>query len=147
MKYIFVMAMLLTFQKVSAQIETPVKWSYAAKKLNNKEAVVFIKATIDKGWHVYSQKTKDGGPVKTTITFKPSKVYSLVGKTTEPTPVTHFEQSFNMDVKYFEQTVIFQQKIKLKSAKAMVKGSLEYMSCNDHKCLPPADLDFSVTVN
>jgi hypothetical protein len=52
MKYIFVLAMLLSFQKnLSAQIETPVKWSYAAKKINSKEAVVFIKATINDGWH------------------------------------------------------------------------------------------------
>jgi DsbC/DsbD-like thiol-disulfide interchange protein len=147
MKYIFVLAMLLSFQKnLSAQIETPVKWSYAAKKLNSKEAVVFIKATINDGWHIYSQNIKDGGPVKTSFTFLPSKQYSLTGKTEEPQPVTRFEKSFNMDVSYFEKTVVFQQKIKLKAAQTTVKGSLEYMTCNDHKCLPPSDLDFSVTI-
>jgi DsbC/DsbD-like thiol-disulfide interchange protein len=147
MKYIFVLAMLLSFQKnVLAQIETPVKWSYAAKKINPKEAVVFIKATINDGWHIYAQNMKDGGPVKTSFTFLPSKQYSLMGKTTEPQPITHFEKSFNMAVSYFEKTVIFQQKIKLKAAQTIVKGSLEYMTCNDHKCLPPSDLDFSVTI-
>jgi len=50
-----------------------------------------------------------------------------------------------MNVSYFEKTVTFQQKIKLKSAKtASIKGKLEYMTCNDMKCLPPEDLDFSV---
>ncbi|WP_184550638.1 protein-disulfide reductase DsbD domain-containing protein [Mucilaginibacter sp. FT3.2] len=146
MKYIFVMAMLLSFQKLSAQIETPVKWSYAAKKKSAKEAVVFIKATIDEGWHIYSQNIKDGGPVKTSFTFTKSKLYTLTGRTTEPTPVTHFEKSFSMDVSYFEKSVIFQQKIKLRSGKATVKGSLEYMTCNDHKCLPPSDVDFSIDV-
>ncbi|EHQ26684.1 protein-disulfide reductase DsbD domain-containing protein [Mucilaginibacter paludis] len=146
MKYIFVIATLLSFQKLSAQIETPVKWAYAAKKINDKEAVVFIKATIDGGWHIYSQNVKDGGPVKTSFTFPASKSYSLNGKTQEPVPVTHFEKSFGMDVSYFEKSVVFQQKIKLKSGKATVKGSLEYMTCNDHKCLPPSDLDFSIEV-
>lgn len=128
-----------------AQIESPVKWSYAAKRVNATEAVVFLRATIQDGWHIYSQNVKDGGPIKTSFDFTPSKEYSLIGATSEPTPVTKFESAFNMNVSYFEKTVTFQQKIKLKSAKAsVVKGKLEYMTCNDHKCLPPEDVDFSI---
>src|SRR5476651_2747933 len=81
-----------------AQIEAPVKWSYAAKKTSPTEAVVFLKATIESGWHIYSLNVKDGGPIKTSFTFTPSKEYSLAGATTEPTPVTKFEKSFSMDV-------------------------------------------------
>ena len=131
-----------------AQIESPVKWSYAAKKLSNTEAVVFLKATIQDGWHIYSQNLKDGGPIKTSFTFLPSKEYSLVGKTSEPAPATKYEDAFKMNVSYFEKSVIFQQKIKLKSPNAsVVKGKLEYMTCNDRKCLPPEDLDFSVPLS
>ena len=131
-----------------AQIESPVKWSYAAKKLSNTEAVVFLKATIQDGWHIYSQNVKDGGPIKTSFTFLPSKEYSLVGKTSEPAPATKYEDAFKMNVSYFEKSVIFQQKIKLKSPNAsVVKGKLEYMTCNDRKCLPPEDLDFSVPLS
>ena len=128
-----------------AQIETPVKWSYAAKKISSTEAVVFLRATIQDGWHIYSLKVKDGGPIKTSFTFAPSKEYSLVGQVSEPTPVTKYEKAFSMNVSYFEKSVIFQQKIKLKSANvSVIKGKLEYMTCNDKKCLPPEDLDFSV---
>ncbi|MGZ3767706.1 MAG: protein-disulfide reductase DsbD domain-containing protein [Mucilaginibacter sp.] len=130
-----------------AQIEKPVKWSYAAKRINSTEAVVFLRATIDQGWHIYSQNVKDGGPIKTSFTFTPSKAYALVGKTAEPTPVTKFEDAFKMNVSYFEKTVTFQQKIKLKSATATsVKGQLEYMVCNDRKCLPPEDVDFDIAL-
>ncbi|WDF57412.1 protein-disulfide reductase DsbD domain-containing protein [Mucilaginibacter sp. KACC 22063] len=130
-----------------AQILTPVHWSYAAKKLNANEAVVFVKATIDDGWHVYSQNVKDGGPVKTTFKFEPSKAYTLLGKTIEPTPVTRMEKAFGMEVSFFEKSVIFQQKVKLNGkGKVVVKGSLEYMTCNDQKCLPPEDIEFSVEV-
>jgi DsbC/DsbD-like thiol-disulfide interchange protein len=131
-----------------AQIETPVKWSYAAKKISSTEAVVLLRATIEDGWHIYSQDVKDGGPIKTSFTFPPSKDYSLIGKTTEPTPVTKYEKAFTMNVSYFEKSVTFQQKIKLKSANvSVVKGKLEYMTCNDKKCLPPEDLDFSVPLS
>jgi hypothetical protein len=132
---------------VNAQILAPVHWSYAAKKISSTEAVVFIKGTIDDGWHVYSQSVKEGGPVKTTITFTPSASYTLLGKTMEPTPITRNEKVFNMDVSFFEKSVIFQQKVKFKKGKIIVKGTLEYMTCNDKQCLPPEDIEFSIPVN
>jgi len=128
-----------------AQIEAPVKWSYAAKRLNSKEAVILLRATIQDGWHIYSQNVKDGGPIKTSFTFTPSKEYAVVGKPAEPTPITHYEDAFKMNVSYFEKTVTFQQKIKLKSDKVTaIKGQLEYMTCNNKKCLPPEDVDFTI---
>jgi len=129
-----------------SQILQPVRWSYAAKKNSATEAVVFIKATIDAGWHVYSQFVKEGGPVKTTISFNPSKTFVLVGKTIEPKPITRVEKVFDMEVGFFENSVIFQQKIKLKAKQVTVSGKLEYMTCNDQKCLPPDDIDFSIPI-
>jgi thiol:disulfide interchange protein DsbD len=129
-----------------SQILQPVKWSYAAKKTSATEAVVFIKATIDAGWHVYSQFVKDGGPVKTTIDFTPSNTFAMVGKATEPQPIIRMEKAFGMEVGFFENSVIFQQKIKLKARQVTVSGKLEYMTCNDQKCLPPDDIDFSIPV-
>lgn len=129
-----------------AQIEAPVKWSYAAKKTGPAEAVVFIKATIEPGWHIYSLNTKDGGPIKTSFIFNKSTTYSTVGKPMEPKPTVHYEKSFGMNVSYFEKEVVFQQKIKLKKAATTVKGTLEFMTCNDHKCLPPADIAFNIPV-
>ena len=148
MKKIITTALVLSFIALTtrAQILTPVHWSYGAKKTGKNEAIVFIKATIDDGWHVYSQYVKDGGPIKTTFTFPASPAYTLVGKTIEPTPITRNEPVFKMDVSFFEKEVVFQQKIKLKAGQATVKGTLEYMTCNDHQCLPPDDIDFSIPI-
>lgn len=144
-KAMLLITVLLISAGAFAQIEKPVKWSYAAKRLNKTEAIIFLRATIQDGWHIYSQNVKDGGPIKTSFTFSPSKEYVLVGKTAEPTPVTKFEDAFKMDVSYFENTVTFQQKVKLKSANvAAIKGQLEYMTCNNKKCLPPEDVDFNI---
>jgi DsbC/DsbD-like thiol-disulfide interchange protein len=139
-----VTALLITIG-AKAQVEAHVKWAYAAKKTSATEAVVLIKATIDPGWHIYSQNVKEGGPIKTSFTFDPSKDFVLVGKPSEPTPITKYEKVFSMNVGYFEKSVVFQQKIKLKSAKATeVKGKLEFMTCNDTKCLPPDEVEFSI---
>jgi hypothetical protein len=131
---------------VHSQILTPVKWSYAAKKLNNNEAVVFIKASIDKGWHIYSQNVADGGPVKTTLNFKPSDTFTLNGTPAEPKSINKYEKAFTMNVSYFKGTVVFQQKIKLKEGQANVSGAVNFMVCNDKQCLPPEDVEFNIAV-
>jgi len=145
-KIIILSVLLLNVITLKAQILTPVTWSYAAKKTSKTEAVIFLKATIDNGWHVYSQFVKDGGPVKTTIKFNPSGAFTLVNKTIEPKPVIRMEKVFGMEVGFFENSVIFQQKIKLKKGQATVTGSVEYMTCNDQKCLPPTTQEFSIPV-
>lgn len=134
------------YSKASSQILNPVRWSYAAKKISNKEATVYMKATIDDGWHMYSQHVKDGGPVKTTITFTPSKNFSLIGSTIEPQAIVKREDVFKMDVSYFEKSVVFQQKIKLNAKQVLVSGTIEFMVCNDKQCLPPEDIKFNVAI-
>ena len=142
---IIILAVLLN-GTVCAQLLKPVKWSYAAKKISATEAVIFMKATIETGWHIYSLNVPDGGPIKTSFTFSPSKSYTLSGKPMEPKPVTKFEKTFNMNVSYFENSVIFQQRIKLRTSSPTVKGKLEYMVCSDRQCLPPEEIAFSVPV-
>lgn len=138
--------LLLSVMGASAQIETPVTWSYAQKKISNTEAVVYIKATIKDGWHIYSQNVKPGGPVKTTVKFNPSKDFTTVGKTIEPKPITKFEKVFDMTVGYFENAVVFQQKIKLNKPTTTVAGTVEFMVCDATKCLPPDEIKFSILV-
>lgn len=137
---------LFTIAGAFAQIEKPVTWSYAAKKVSKTEAIIYLKATIDNSWHIYSQDMKDGGPIKTTFTFSPSKDFSLIGKTIEPKPIKKYESTFKMNVNYFEKAVVFQQKIKLNKATTTVKGVVEFMVCNDTKCLPPEEVEFSIPV-
>ena len=129
-----------------AQLENPVSWSYGAKKISKTEAVILIKATIEDGWHLYSQTVKPGGPNKTIITFAPSKDYTLVGKTTEPKPISKYEKVFAMNVPYFQNEVVFQQKIKLNKPTTAVKGKVEFMVCDDKQCLPPSDVTFSIPI-
>lgn len=137
---------MLSCSLVQAQILKPVKWAYAAKRISKTDAVVLVKATIENGWHIYSQHVGEGGPIPTSFTFTSSKAYALQGKTVEPKPISKFEKTFNMNVSYFEKSVVFQQRIKLKAGQTIVKGTLEYMACDDHQCLPPEEVAFSVPV-
>src|SRR5665213_4183744 len=79
-KLSLIAAICLTWTTLSfAQILTPVHWSYAAKKTGPTSGVIFIKAIIDKGWHIYSVNQPDGGPIKTSFKFDPSTAYQAIG--------------------------------------------------------------------
>jgi hypothetical protein len=149
MKILSIILLVTTFtiSGLKAQILKPVKWSYGTKRVNKKEAIIFFKATIDPDWHVYSQSVPENGPRPTSFSFNNSKKYTLVGPTQEPKPINRFEKVFGFTVSYYENSVIFQQKVKLQvNGPVTVTGSLEYMTCNDEKCLPPEEVSFAIEV-
>lgn len=130
-----------------AQILKPVKWSFASKSLPNGEAELVLSAKIDNGWYLYSQDIPKGGPIPTSFKFAPSKDYKLVGKTSEPKPEVKEDPNFEMKLKVFHSFAAFSQKIKVLSAKDFtVKGTLEFMCCDNKQCLPPDEVDFEFEV-
>lgn len=131
----------------SAQEDTPVKWTFSAKKTGDQTFELQAKATIDKGWHLYSQFTGEG-PVPTAFTFAKNPLVVFDGKVTEVGKMkTEFDPNFKSDMKFFENTVTFVQKIKVKGkASAQAKGTVEFMVCDDHQCLPPTEVPFTVSL-
>ena len=142
-----VVILLVISPLAQAQIERPVTWAFAAQPGAAGEATLTATATIAGNWHIYSQFIEDGGPVPTSFEFTPSPDYELVGKVAEsPAPVKAFEKAFNMNIAYFPKRAVFSQKIRLKAPQTTVKGTLTFMVCNDEKCLPPDEQEFSVAV-
>ncbi|MBK7889115.1 MAG: thioredoxin family protein [Bacteroidetes bacterium] len=138
--------LVFSFGSLYSQIQRPVKWAYSIEQKGS-AATLVLKAKIDKGWHLYAQDIPAGGPIPTTFKFTPDKNYSLDGKTTEPFAEEVYDVNFDMKVKYYGEEAIFRQKIKLNSKSAFdVKGSLEFMVCNDQMCLPPEEIEFSIPV-
>ena len=62
---------LISFLSVDAQIQNNVKWNFSLDQKGD-EAVITFKATIAKGYHIYSQNTPPGGPTPTLINFEKS---------------------------------------------------------------------------
>lgn len=130
-----------------SQIYKPVKWTASIASQNGDEAEIIFEAKIDKGWHLYSQDIPEGGPIPTEFRFEPSTSYQLIGKVTEPKAIKEFDKNFDMTLKYFEKSAIFRQKIKILNAKDFkLNCSVEFMVCDDEKCLPPEEVDFVLQV-
>ena len=136
------------FQNPTDGILEPVKWAYSVENVNDNEATLVIKATIEKGWHVYSQYIKEGGPIPTSFKFTPSKDYKLIGQVVElPKAKSGNDKNFdNMLISWHENTAFFRQKIQLNRPKTIVEGVLEFMVCNDRQCLPPTEVSFKIPV-
>ncbi|HPT31143.1 MAG TPA: protein-disulfide reductase DsbD family protein [Prolixibacteraceae bacterium] len=133
----------LTFS-LSAQVISPVKWSFSVNKISKTEAELVFTADIDKGWHLYSQDIPEGGPIPTTFTIEKGMGFFLTGTVTEPKATEVFDKQFDMKVKYFSAKVEFRQKVRVVSAKPVeVKGVVEYMCCDDEQCLPPNEVPFT----
>jgi len=142
---VFVLFSLSLF--ASAQIYDPVSWKFNAENITDKEATIVITATIEPGWHVYSQFIEEGGPIPTSFTFEGTGFTKLGGVAEKPKAISAFDPNFNMQIAWHKDQVKFSQKIKLTQPKVTVKGMLEFMVCNDTHCLPPEEVPFSVQVD
>jgi hypothetical protein len=142
-KYLLLLIFLQMSFSLSAQVLSPVKWSFSVNKISNVESELIFTATMDKGWHLYSQDIPEGGPIPTTFHIEKGMGFFLTGKVTEPKAIEVFDKQFDMKVMYFSNNVEFRQKVKVISAKPVeVKGYVEYMCCNDEQCLPPNEVPF-----
>lgn len=147
MKGIYVSIFLLLSICVSAQ--QPVNWSYSTRKVSDKVYEIRLTATINSPWHIYSQTTPDGGPVKTSFVFSKNPIVALVDSPKEEGKlIQKHEDVFDIDVKYYENKVAFVQKIQLKTkVKTNISGTVEYMVCNNQQCMPPKKEAFSIAIN
>jgi thiol:disulfide interchange protein DsbD len=131
--------------KTNAQILEPVKWDFSSKKTADNEYELTFSATIDYKWHLYSQDIPMSPPA-TTFHFDKNDNIELVGKVTEDTSsvIEEYDPNFEMKLKFYANKAEFKQKVKvLASGTNTLTGSLEFMCCDDTKCLPPSDVDFS----
>jgi thiol:disulfide interchange protein DsbD len=136
---------LLPSLRVQAQILEPVKWDFSSNKISDGEYELVFKATIDYKWHLYSQDIPMSPPA-TTFRFDKNDKVELTGKVTEDVAsvIEEYDPNFEMKLKFYANEAVFKQKVKvLTSETTTLSGSLEFMCCDDTKCLPPTDVDFS----
>ncbi len=134
----------------ASQIYDPVKWSTTVEKVDKDVYKLIASASIEPKWHMYSQSVPEDGPIPTTFEFEfPEGSLELLGKTTEIGGHTLNDPVFNMQITYFENKAVFEQKIKILKAITSLDASVEFMVCDDEKCLPPTTeyLTFNIPEN
>lgn len=116
-------------------------------RFNKQENQIELNATIEKGWHLYSQYIENNvGPVPTSFTFKSSNDFQLVGQVNEPKAIQKYDGNFEATLDFFEKQVTFNQKIKPFNT-THLEGTITYMVCNESMCLPPVDYKYKLEIN
>jgi thiol:disulfide interchange protein DsbD len=133
---------------VSAQ--NPITWTFTSKKLSTGNYEIHMTATIEKGWHLYSQEQPDDAiAMPTTFTITSNPLIETVGKIKEVGKLEKFhDKQLDLSANQYSTSVNFIQTVKLKGkAKTNFTGSVEYQTCDDKKCLPPKTVNFKVALN
>lgn len=136
----------LLFGSGSLWAQNPVQWFFSAKKVSDTEYDLVLTAQVNKGWYIYSQYMEsDEGPIPTSFTFAPNDQYELLGETQEEGHRKEaFDDIFGITLVKYSEEVQFTQRILLKGALDKVSGSLDFMTCNDERCLPPTTVKFEI---
>ena len=117
----------------------PADWTVTATKVNEEEYDLTFKATLDKGWYMYSQHTEEGGPIPTAFYFTKGAHYELIGDAKEVGKLKEaHEPVFGVNVTKFEGgKATFIQRVKVSNADQAIEGEVEFMACNNETCTPP----------
>ena len=138
----------LLFSLTAMAQQNPVHFSVQQKQVSPTEVEVVFSAKIDQGWHVYSTNLPADGPTSATLHVDKSEGVTPVGKlTTRGKELNVYDKTFEMKLRYFENSVGFVQRYKITAKTYSIKGYLEYGACNDEMCLPPTQVEFNFKGN
>ena len=147
LKYFALLHCLFYFGFSQLTAQNHLTWNFSYDKSSKK---IIIKGTIDKGWHLYSQKTPaNAGPIPVSFSIAKQKGIKLIGKCEEKLePHEIFDVNFDSQVYLFENTYLAEQKIIIKKTKTQhlkqLTGSVLYMVCDDSRCMPPIEVPFTI---
>ena len=156
MRFLFTLILGLLFTPLSgsAQIYEPVNWEFSKKQISENTYELTFVADIDEGWAIYSNDIYNNGvdcdveicPIPVSFEFNESKgLFNFMGEVIEEDINKKVSQDpiFLMEVTKFEKQAVFRQTIEIISEDFKVTGYLTFMTCDDTKCLPPTDVEFS----
>ncbi|MEO6546493.1 MAG: cytochrome c biogenesis protein CcdA [Ferruginibacter sp.] len=128
-KLLFIISFFLSIS-ITAQVQPPVQFNFEKQTNGDGAFTLTIKAVASKGVHIFSTRKMPGDlPVNTTINFDSAVVKYLQDSVTETGVVkTAADASLNnMVTSFFEDSVKWQQKIKLSPGDSIrIKGRINY---------------------
>ncbi len=145
MHLIFVFQLLFGICINSDVNPSPVSWSFDI--IESGDYFTFTaSAKMDKKWVLYSQHNGDDGPVPTYFEFQSDDVEFLDNEVLEIGDlISEMDELFETQVNKFKGEVVFKRRFKSKSGTGTLKGSVEFMTCDGDRCLPPKVIDFNLT--
>jgi hypothetical protein len=131
----------------------PVSWKVqSAPAQPVKPGVSFsvkLLAAIQPGWHVYSMRPIDDGPIPTRVWLAEGQPFQLSGPVKAQDPASVEDPTLQKEVELYEGDAWFDLPVKASSSAAgpqKMSISVSYQSCNNKMCLPPKTVHVEVPV-
>lgn len=134
--------------QLKAAGNNPVHWDFSVKKMDGDNYRFEAKAVLDNGFHIWAQDPGgDGSLIPTSFTAEELQNGGWVGDWKEVKSPKSEKLSFiDGVVRWHEKEITFYRDFKGKRGDK-VKGAVQYQSCNDKMCYPPAIENFIVLAN
>ena len=135
-----------TVSVYAQSFEQPVSWSSKVEKIGENLYEMQFHGAIEGKWHIYDLGPYNGGPNPTILTINQVEGIKLVGTPYIKTDVHKaYDEMFGMEIGTCGDGVVVAQKVEVSSASDInLTATLEWQSCDDGSCLPPAEEDVIV---
>lgn len=113
------------------------------------QARLFVTATMEPGWHIYSITQKGKGPIPTQIRLDKSSAFEVLDSfQAHPSPQVKVEAVFgNINVESHHGTVVWLAPIRFAAgedlSKLAISGAVYAQACSENSCLPPEEFRFT----
>jgi thiol:disulfide interchange protein DsbD len=132
---------------IGQKTEAPVSWKFELNKLSETEYEFKAFATIKNKWNIYSKDMGADGPIPTALIFTSSEFHKLTEPLQEKCkPIKAFDALFEMDVIKIIDKAEYTQKFTTLDKSKPFTGSVTFMCCDHERCLPPANVPFSLNL-
>ena len=132
---------------VYANDSTAVDLHFTKQRINDSSVIIFIKATVPVNAKLYAMEKPDNSNLYSTISFDSSSRKYLKGNIKE-LGIAHSEtdSSVNAPVQYFDDSVLWQQSIKLLNSDSLqLKGTVNYLYKKGDEYLP-GEKEFKINI-
>lgn len=112
------------------------------------EATIIAKIVMNEHWHINSNKLPEGSfGYATKLDLEASSSFKTKGGVIEPKPHVYMDEIAGEMLSTHEGTITMKRKISVLSEKDFtVSGVFDFQTCDEARCLPPAQYEFSLKV-
>ena len=128
-------------------VKDPTTWVIEAKKKQGNNYLIIFHLKLKEGWHTWSLKPGgDGMQISPSFTFEPNQYVQLKDSVTEHgKAIIGPMDGVDGIVTYYKNKVDYVQQATI-TANTIVGGTYSYQVCDDHMCLPPKTVTFSIEI-
>lgn len=149
MNYKLLLAGTIACTSIIGKTQAQVHWEYSYEKIANDIFDIHLTATIQAGWHVYSQvQPSNAIATPSKITFAPNSLVALEGKVKEIGKKELFEdKTIGISSLQYKAYVDFVQRVRMRRPQnTRINGTITFMPCSQEQCLPATSQEFSIQI-